>query len=284
MRRRGSLFIALLAGCTGLTGLAGVLAAPSTPRLSQDKTVANVDVELVLAVDVSYSMDPDEQALQREGYVAALTSPDFLNALRGLGQGKIAVTYFEWAGVADQKIVMPWRMIDGPEAADAVAAEISRAPYRRASRTSISGALTFALPLFGSGEYHGLRRVIDVSGDGANNQGPPVTITRDQVLEKGISINGLPIMLKRPSLSTMDIENLDVYYEDCVIGGPGSFVIPIKDRDKFKEAIRTKLVLEIAGRKPETKVRPAAANTPRIDCLIGEKMWQQRWGGGIDRL
>src|SRR5258707_840302 len=236
MRGRGSVITALLAGMTALAAFA-VLAAPSALRPAQDKT-ANVDIELVLAVDVSYSMDPDEQALQREGYVGALTSPEFLNALRGLGQGRIAVTYFEWAGVADQKIVMPWRLIDGPEAADAVAAEITRAPYRRASRTSIAGALTFAMPLFGAGEYHGLRRVIDVSGDGANNQGPPVTIVRDQVLEKGITINGLPIMLKRPSAGTMDIENLDVYYEDCVIGGPGAFVIPIKEREKFKEATR----------------------------------------------
>jgi Protein of unknown function (DUF1194) len=283
MRRRGSIAMVVLTLGAAMAGFA-VLAAPNAPRLVQDKT-ANVDIELVLAVDVSYSMDPEEQALQREGYVAALTSPEFLNALHSLGQGRIAVTYFEWAGVSDQKIILPWRLIDGPEAADAVAAEISRAPYRRASRTSIAGALTFAMPLFGAGEYRGLRRVIDVSGDGANNQGPPVTIVRDQALEKGITINGLPIMLKRPNVGSMDIENLDVYYEDCVIGGPGSFVIPIKDREKFKEATRHKLVLEIAGRPPDARVRPAAANAPRIDCLIGERMWQQRWGGGgMDRL
>ncbi len=273
------------AGAAALVGFAGVLAAPSAPRPVQGgPDVANVDVELVLAVDVSYSMDPDEQALQREGYVAALNSVEFLNALRGLGQGHVAVTYFEWAGVADQKIVMPWRLIDGPEAADAVAAEIARAPYRRASRTSISGALTFAMPLFGTGGYRGLRRIIDVSGDGANNQGPPVTIVRDEALGKGMTINGLPIMLKRPSPGTMDIDDLDVYYEDCVIGGPGAFVIPIKKRDRFKEAIRTKLVLEIAGRSPPARVRPARADAPRISCLIGERLWQQRWGGGIDRL
>ena len=103
-----------------------------------------VDVELVIAVDISYSMDPDEQALQREGYVQALTSREFLRALREGANGKIAVTYVEWAGQHDQRIVMPWRLIDGPEAADAVAAEIARAPYRRGSLTSISGALGFA--------------------------------------------------------------------------------------------------------------------------------------------
>ena len=134
-----------------------------------------VDTELVLAVDVSYSMDPEEQALQREGYIAAITSREFMQALRGGSNGKVAVTYFEWAGPGDQKIIVPWRLIDGPEAADAVANEIARAPYRRASRTSISGALQFAKPLFdGSPAINGIRRVIDVSGDGANNSGPPV--------------------------------------------------------------------------------------------------------------
>ncbi len=243
---------------------------------------ANVDVELAIAVDVSYSMDPDEQALQREGYIQGLTSPEFLDALRQGMHGKIAVTYFEWAGAADQKIVVPWRLIDGPAAAQAFADEIAAAPYRRAYRTSISGALHFALPLFDGSGYHGLRRVIDVSGDGVNNQGVPVTMLRDEVLEHGITINGLPILLKRPSVATMDIENLDVYYEDCVIGGPGAFVIPISERVQFLEATRTKLVLEIAGGDVTPRVIPAASDKPRISCTIGERMWQERWGGGMD--
>jgi len=177
---------------------------------------------------------------------------------------------------------VPWRLIDGPEAADAVAAEIARAPYRRASRTSISGALRFAKPLFDASGFKGLRRVIDVSGDGANNAGPLVQLIRDDVLTVGITINGLPIMLKRPYVGSMDIEELDVYYEDCVIGGPGAFVIPIREREKFIEATRTKLVLEIAGRQPEARVVPASSQAPRISCTIGERMWQERWGGGID--
>jgi hypothetical protein len=169
-------------------------------------------------------------------------------------------------------------LIDGPETADAVAAEIMRIPVRRASRTSISGAINFAMPLFDDDPYRGLRRVIDVSGDGPNNNGTPVTLARDAALEKGIVINGLPIMVKEPSFSTMDIENLDWYYEDCVIGGPGSFVVSIKDREKFKEAIRTKLVLEVAGRTPPRPVVPVAEKEPRVSCLIGEKIWQDRWG------
>jgi hypothetical protein len=268
-----------------LAGLAAAsLAIAAVPRMFADNraNAVQVDIELVIAVDVSYSMDPDEQALQREGYILALTSKEFLQALRQGTNGRIAVTYFEWAGQSDQKVVMPWRLIDGPEAADAAAAEIARAPYRRASRTSISGALRFARPLFDESGYKGLRRVIDVSGDGANNAGPPVQLMRDEVLAAGITINGLPIMLKRPYVGTMDIENLDEYYEDCVIGGPGSFVVPIREREKFIEATRTKLVLEIAGRQPDARMVPASSKAPRISCTIGEKMWQERWGGGID--
>jgi hypothetical protein len=268
-------------GAVAAAGLALVASAAPAPSKFADTRASAipVDVELVLAVDVSYSMDPDEQALQREGYVQALTSKEFLQALRQGAHGKIAVTYFEWAGQSDQKILMPWRVIDGPESADAVAAEISRAPYRRASRTSISGALRFAKPLFDDSGYKGLRRVIDVSGDGANNAGPLVDLTRDDVLAAGITINGLPIMLKRAYNGSMDIEELDVYYEDCVIGGPGSFVIPIREREKFIEATRTKLILEVAGRQPESHVVPASSRSPRVSCTIGEKMWQERWGG-----
>ncbi|HEX5518148.1 MAG TPA: DUF1194 domain-containing protein, partial [Pseudolabrys sp.] len=208
----------------------------------------------------------------------ALTSKEFLQALREGAHGKIAVTYFEWAGQSDQKILMPWRVIDGPESADAVAAEIARVPIRRASRTSISGALRFAKPLFDDSGYRGLRRVIDVSGDGTNNAGPLVELTRDDVLAAGITINGLPIMLKRPYRGQMDIDNLDEYYEDCVIGGPGAFVIPIREREKFIEATRTKLVLEVAGRQLDPQIVPTASRT-RVSCTIGERMWQERWGG-----
>jgi hypothetical protein len=263
-------------------GVVAGIAAPNARGSFADGKDASkqVDVELILAVDVSYSMDMDELAIQREGYAQALVSKDFLQALKSGPTGRIAVTYFEWAASSDQKIILPWQLIDGPEAADAVAAEILKAPIRRASRTSISGAINFALPLFDDNAYHGLRRVIDISGDGPNNNGAPVTIARDAALEKGVIINGLPIMVKEPSYSTMDIDNLDYYYEDCVIGGPGSFVVTIKDREKFKEAIHTKLVLEVAGRTPERRVVPVAdkQTEPRVSCMIGEKIWQDRWG------
>jgi hypothetical protein len=134
------------------------------------------------------------------------------------------------------------------------------------------------MPLFDSSGYRGVRKVIDISGDGTNNHGPLVTLTRDDVLANGIVINGLPIMLKRPNFGGMDLAELDIYFEDCVIGGPGAFVIPIRERDQFKDAIRTKLVLEVAGRVPPPRVMPAAADKPRVSCTIGERMWQQRWG------
>jgi hypothetical protein len=270
---------ALIAGAVGFTAWTGEAAAPRVKQLADNRPGAiPVDTELVLAVDVSYSMDPEEQQLQREGYIEALTSREFMQALRGGTHAKVAVTYFEWAGPFDQKVIVPWRLIDGPETADGVANDIARAPYRRASRTSISSALQFAKPLFDASGFNGIRRVVDVSGDGANNSGPPVTVVRDDVLSASITINGLPIMLKRPNTFTMDIENLDVYYEDCVIGGPGAFIIPIHNRDQFKEATRTKLVLEIAGREPERRVIPAQARQPRISCMIGEQMWRERWG------
>ena len=266
--------------------LPGADAAAPRPRvadLPEKAAQTNVDVELVLAVDVSFSMDPDEQALQREGYREALTSPEFLNVLRQGMHGRISVIYVEWAGANDQKIVIPWRVIDGPATAQAVADEIGQRPTRRAYRTSISGGLLFAATLFEESGYRGIRRVIDVSGDGTNNQGQLVTVARDEVLAKGITINGLPIMLKQPAPGSIDIEDLDIYYEDCVIGGPAAFVIPIRERDKFKDAVRTKLVLEVAGLTPQARIIPAAADAPRISCTIGERMWQQRWGrGGYD--
>ena len=247
-------------------------------QLADKESTPSVDVELVLAVDVSYSMDMDELAIQREGYAQAIVSKEFLQALKSLPNGRISITYFEWAASNDQKIVIPWRLIDGPETADAVAQEILKTPIRRASRTSISGAIYFAMPLFEANPYRGVRRVIDISGDGPNNNGLPIIGARDEALAKGITINGLPIMVKEPTLSTMDIENLDWYYEDCVIGGPGSFVVAIRDRDKFSDAIRTKLLLEVAGATPEGRVVPAAEREPRVSCLIGEKIWQDRWG------
>jgi hypothetical protein len=266
----------LVAGAIVGGDVAGIAAPSPKSRFADTRhNVPSVNVELVIAVDVSYSMDMDELAIQREGYAQAIVSKDFLQALKA-GPGKVAVTYFEWSMSGDERIIIPWRVIDGPESADAVAAEIMKTPVRRGSSTSISGAINFALQLFEENPYHGFRRVIDISGDGPNNDGAPVTGARDAALAKGIIINGLPIMVKEPSYLTTDIENLDLYYEDCVIGGPGAFIITIKDREKFQEAIRNKLVLEVAGLTPERRIVPAAGKEPRVSCLIGETKWQER--------
>ncbi|MDQ8731992.1 DUF1194 domain-containing protein [Bradyrhizobium sp. LHD-71] len=277
MRWCVSIGAALVAGAL-VGGDVASLASPNA-QFVQKAADGQVDVELVLAVDVSYSMDLEELAVQREGYAQAITSPEFLRALKTGPQGKVAVTYFEWAAAHDQKIIIPWRIVDGPETADAVAAEIMKAPLRRASRTSISGAINFGMQMLAESPYKSLRRVIDISGDGPNNNGEPVLTARDAALEKGITINGLPVMVKQASYATMDIEKLDLYFEDCVIGGPGSFVIPIKEREKFQEAIRTKLVLEVAGRQPEGRVIPAQTRgEARVPCTIGEQLWRDRWG------
>jgi hypothetical protein len=277
MRWCVSIGAALVAAALVGGDVAGV-AAPNASRLAQQAGDAQVDIELILAVDVSYSMDLDELAVQREGYAQALVSPDFLKALKTGPHGKVAITFFEWAAAHDQKVIIPWRIVDGPESADAVAAEIMKAPLRRASRTSIAGAINFGMQLFTENPFKGLRKVIDISGDGPNNNGEPVLIARDAALEKGITINGLPVMVKQASYATMDIEQLDYYYEDCVIGGPGSFVIPIKDKGKFKEAIRTKLILEVAGLQPQVIPAQAKTKEPRVPCTIGEQLWRERWG------
>lgn len=277
MRWYVSIGMMLVAGCL-LGGDVASIAAPSPSPLAQAKAEPQVDVELVLAVDVSYSMDLEELAIQREGYAQAVTSAEFLKALKSGPNGKIAVTYFEWAAANDQKTIIPWRIIDGPESADAVAAEIMKAPLRRASRTSISGAINYGMQMLAENPYKGLRRVIDVSGDGPNNNGELVTIARNAAIAKGVIINGLPVMVKQTSYVTMDIEQLDFYYEDCVIGGPGSFVVPIKERAKFQEAIRTKLLLEVAGLQPEGRVIPVQGREPRVSCTIGEQIWRDRWG------
>ena len=260
------------------------MALASTSILRAKDGPVEVDVELVLAVDISYSMDPEEQRLQREGYAQALVSPGFIAAVRSGAYGKIVIAYLQWASQTDQDVLLPWTVIDGPESARMAAEKLSEAPYRRAQRTSISGAIDSAMALFEGNGFHGMRRVIDVSGDGANNSGRPVTIARDDAVRQGVTINGLPLLLRPSPWGFRDIANLDQYYEDCVIGGIGAFSIPIRDRKQFSEATRTKLILEIALApvlppwKDEPIVTLAQKREPRVNCMIGELLWRDRWG------
>lgn len=255
--------------------VAMLILAMLTPAARAQQDV-EVDLELVLAVDISLSMDDEEQRLQRDGYVAAIRHPDIIAAIRGGLNGRIAMTYLEWAGVASQEIVVPWSLIDGKDAAENFADRLAALPLHNAYRTSISAALDFAQKVFEGSGFRSLRRVVDVSGDGANNQGFPVTLARDRLVEQGTMINGLAIMIGRSGADDFFFQaNLDDYFEDCVIGGPGAFVIRIDDADHFATAIRRKMILEIAGAEP--RIMPAADSVPRepADCLVGEKRWQR---------
>jgi Protein of unknown function (DUF1194) len=240
--------------------------------------VAEVDAEIVLAVDISYSMDAAEQKLQRAGYIEALTSPEFVNALSSGPNGAIALTYVEWSDAADQQVLVDWRLVNGAAAAQNFADELAAAPYRRALRTSIAGAIDFSAKLFEGNGYKSPRRIIDISGDGPNNDGRLVTRARDDAVGHGITINGLPLLIRPPTLAYADIENLDIYYTDCVIGGAGAFVVAVRDKAAFVSATRTKLVLEMSGATPLPQVQPAQAKTPRISCAIGEALFYKRWG------
>jgi hypothetical protein len=230
---------------------------------------ADVDVALVLAVDISNSMDPDEQALQREGFIAAFRSPLVHQVIRSGILGRIAVSYVEWAASTNQQIVVPWMELEGAEDAIGFAELLARAPIRRAPRTSISGAIDFSVGLLQARQGNAMRQVIDISGDGANNQGRKVTDARDEAVAKGFTINGLPLLLKTRTASVYDVENLDDHYRDCVIGGPGSFMLPVRDRSQFAEAIKTKIIREIAGREPPARLIPAQID-PGTNCSAVE--------------
>jgi len=258
---------------------ASLLLALSAAAQAKDGPVA-VDAELVFAVDISYSMNSEEQRLQRAGYVAALTSPEFLHALQSGPLGKIAIAYIQWASYNDQNVVLNWSLVDGPESAQAIADELGEAGFRRAQRTSISGGIDFAARMFENNGYAGVRRIIDVSGDGPNNNGRPVLEARGEALGKGIVINGLPLVGIRPYIGPADIQDLDIYYQDCVVGGPGSFMVPVHDTNSFVAATRSKLVREIAvlPSPPERPVQLVADKEPRISCMIGENLTGGRWG------
>jgi len=264
--------------------LHGAIAALSLLLVPESTAAEQVDVELVLAVDVSLSMSPDELEIQRNGYAAALTDDRVIEAIASGAHGKIAVTYFEWAGSTSHHVIVPWTTIASRADAERVATQLSALPPNSARRTSISSALEFSADLFAESQFRGMKRVIDISGDGPNNQGPPVDLIRDEVTRQGIVINGLPLMTNGGLSSAYDVDDLDRYYTDCVIGGPGAFMIPVNDWSQFPEAIRRKLVLELAGPATPHRASDEAAHPPVVraqakpayDCLIGEKLWRDR--------
>jgi Protein of unknown function (DUF1194) len=225
-----------------------------------------VDLALVLAVDISYSMDEAEQRLQREGFIEAFLSPVVQKAIADGFLGRIAVTYVEWAGADTQHVVVPWTVIDDSKSSAAFAARLASRPISRGPYTSISGAIAFGVELLDRAGVETTRRVIDISGDGVGNHGPLVTRARDEAVSRGVTINGLPIMLMRQIGE--EVEHLDSYYKDCVIGGFGAFVIPVREPGEMVAAIKAKMILEIAGLTIEPQVDKAQAEA-RIDCVTG---------------
>ncbi|TDH35766.1 DUF1194 domain-containing protein [Pseudohoeflea suaedae] len=240
-----------------------------------------VDVALVLAVDVSRSMSPGELEIQRHGYAEAIRSPEVVAAIEQGAYGRIAVAMYEWAADFSQNEIFGWTLIESGEDAERVAELILAAPGYGRNRTSISGAIRKGVEVLEASPYDGFRRVIDISGDGPNNQGERVVSARDEAIAKRIVINGLPLMTRGGAGYGFNIAELDAYYRDCVIGGPGSFLVPVTEWEQFPEAVRRKLVQEIGGMDPgllpvmKAQTHGAAEGEP-VDCEIGEKIWQQR--------
>ena len=239
-----------------------------------------VDLELILAVDVSRSMTARELEIQRRGYAEALTSADVIQAIRfGGPYGQIALTYVEWAGTFSQRVIVDWSLIQDREDAEAFASKLTANFNEALRRTSISSLIDYAIPKFDGNGFAGERQVIDISGDGPNNAGRPVLSARANASARGITINGLPLMTREGMGARWHLDDLDEYYRECVITGPTSFVIPVLRWQDFPDAVRRKLILELVDRQPPVaRIHRVAA----YDCLIGEKIWDRYFGDGLN--
>jgi Protein of unknown function (DUF1194) len=221
----------------------------AAPAAAQDRK--EVDLALAMAIDISGSIDPDEAHLQREGYVQAFRDPVIVKAILGGSNGRIAVAYYEWSDAWVQRILIDWTLLDSEAAIADFASRLAAAPISIARRTSISGAIRYAIPLFGRSPYEAERKVLDISGDGSNNDGALVTDMRYEALKERIVINGLPIMNDRPNPFGFPSEtDLDKYYLACVTGGPRSFVEVARNFEDFPRAVRKKLLQEVADVGP----------------------------------
>ena len=251
-----------------------------------------VDLELVIATDVSQSIDTGEARLQREGIADAFRSKEVIEAISAGMLRRIAVAYLDFSSRQWNKVVIDWRIIQDKETAYAFARDLLNSPPTPGRRTSISDALTQGAEMLASNDIEGTRRTIDVSGDGPNNFGRLVDTVRDETLAKGIVINGLPIINNNGGIgSRFNLPDLDLYYRGCVIGGPGAFVIVANSFEDFARAIRRKLILEISGLEPPKHphivhvamdpprdVRPSPAGyTYKKGCDIGERLRDSYW-------
>jgi Protein of unknown function (DUF1194) len=225
--------------------LAGAAALPAIARAAEQ-----VDLLLVLAADVSRSVDSGKFQLQREGYAAAVSDPHVLDAVRSGRTGRIGLTYIEWSGLGSQRVVIDWTTISDAETAKGFGDRLLEAPRSFADRTSISGAIEFAMSHLARAPFESQRRTIDVSGDGTNNSGRDVSLARDEALAQGVTINGLVILSETPLAWNPDHTNppggLDNYYRNNVIGGPGAFVLAAQNFNSFGEAIIKKMIAEVA--------------------------------------
>lgn len=241
-----------LAAIAAIGAVALTIATPSRAIAADD----GVDLQLVLAADVSRSIDSEKFALQRDGYASAMVDPRVLEAIQGGRHSRIAISLVEWSGNESQKVVVDWMIVSDAESGRAVSEKILRAPRAFADRTSISSGIDFAMERFASAPGKGSRRVIDISGDGTNNAGRDVTQARDAALAAGVTINGLVILSDDDTMTwnpthTHPPGGLEKYYKDHVVGGPGAFVIVAKDFNSFGQAIVNKLIAEIALSRPE---------------------------------
>ena len=232
-----------------------------------------VDLELVLAADISTSMDLEEAALQRRGFALAIRHPEVIAAIQSGPLGRIAIAYMEWADYHYQNMLVDWTEVSDEASAAAFAEAIERAPLIGLDWTSISAAITYAARSIDGNGFRAYRRIIDISGDGPNNKGAYVVEARDRAVAAGIVINGLPIVNDRPepTYGFPALPNLDLYYEDCVIGGPGSFIIVADGFKDFARAIRRKMLLEIAGMAPQAPLMLLVTERLRPPCDAGEQ-------------
>ncbi len=236
-----------------------------------------VDLELVLAVDISRSMDLEEAALQRQGFVRAFRHRDVIDAIQRGRLGRIAVTYVEWGSAQYQRTRVDWSEVADASSAATFAEAVERSSVMLVEWTSISGAIAFGAQSFEANGFRSERRIIDISGDGPNNNGGYVNLARDRAVAGGIVINGLPIINDRPNTYGYPLmPDLDLYYEDCIIGGPGSFIVAADGFKDFARAILRKMVTEIAGRAPPLPLLRLAAAGPRPPCNAGE-VQLQKW-------
>ncbi len=231
--------------------IAVVVLAFAPPAALRAAVPTAVDLALVLAVDASMSVDENEAGTQRAGYIKALRDPRIGRAIRGGPIGRIAVTYMEWSSPYHQTVIIPWRILKDEAEATKMVDDLDALKYTPGSTTSISGGIDFAVKLFKSNEFEPSRKVIDVSGDGYSDFGRSITEARDEAVAAGVTINGLAMMTPRPAWRQPTPADLDTYYRDNVIGGPGSFYIAIKNIDDFAKAVLQKLVLEISSLTPD---------------------------------